>query len=111
MEPYADTRLVSEDIEGIGFFAALFDFSFTKFVSEKLVAIAYVFALLLVFIGVAYSVVMSFASNFWAGIWSLIFAPIVFVVALTFIRVWLEFIVVVFRIADHVGKIAASTKE
>jgi hypothetical protein len=111
MQDYEGRRFDSTDSTGIGFVAALFDFSFTQFVSEKLVKVAYVFALLLIFFGIVYSVVMSFASSFWSGIWSIIFAPVVFIVAATLIRVWLEFVVVVFRIADHVGNIAETTKK
>ena len=110
MQGYADPGYTTTDGEGIGFLAALFDFSFSRFVSTKLVVVAYIFSLMLVLFGVVYSVVMSFSSSFWSGIWSLIFAPVVFVVVLTLIRVWLEFVVVVFRIADHVHKIAEQTE-
>jgi len=111
MQDYESRRFDTTDSASIGFFAALFDLSFTQFVSEKLVKVAYAFALLLIFFGIVYSVVMSFTSSFWSGIWSVIFAPIVFVVATTLVRVWLEFVVVVFRIADHVGDIAETTKK
>jgi hypothetical protein len=99
------------DREGMGFFAALFDFSFTKFVSESLVQIAYVLVLVLALIAIVFTVVSGFADSIWLGIWSLIFSPVVFIVVLTLARVWLEFVVVVFRIADHARTIAENTEK
>lgn len=48
--------------------------------------------------------------SFWPGLLSLILAPIGFLVAAVIARVWLEFIVVVFRIADYAKTIAETTK-
>lgn len=96
-----------ENPEEIGFFAALFDFSFSRFVSVSLIRIAYVLALLVgVFIMVATVVMTFFNSGFLAGIFSLVIASVAFIVFAVIARVWLEFVVVIFRIADHTKKMA-----
>lgn len=96
-----------ENKEEMGFFGALFDFSFSRFVSVSLIRVAYILALLVgLFIVVATVVMTFFNTGFLAGIFSLIIAPIAFIVFAVIVRVWLEFVVVIYRIADHTKKMA-----
>ena len=97
--------------DDIGFLAALFDFSFTEFVSVRLVRLLYAVALIAGVLGAVISVVMAFSRGFLEGIFGLVFAPVALLLWLLAARVWLEFVVVAFRIADHVKEIAENTKK
>lgn len=90
-----------------GFWEALFDFSFSKFVTVDLVRILYVLAIILAAFGVIAAAVGSFLNyGLLIGIFSLAMGVVVFVLTVLVARVWLEIFVVLFRIADYVREIA-----
>ena len=95
--------------DDVPFISALFDFSFSSFVAEKLIRVLYILLLILILIVAVITVFTSFMGSFWTGILSLIFAPIGIVVFAVLARVWLEFIVVIFRIADYAKTIAENS--
>ena len=89
------------------FLEALFDFSFTSFITTKLVKVLYglciaVFALVSVFI-VLGALKASIIGGFFALI---IVAPIFFSMAVVYSRVMLEIIVVFFRISEQMSVVA-----
>lgn len=100
--------------KGAGFFKALFDFSFTEFVTSKIIKLLYglsilfsgIFALILlvIFLG------GGFRESAAAGILALIigtpFCFLIFLVLVTYSRVILEIIIVVFRVSEHTAEIA-----
>jgi hypothetical protein len=92
-------------------FGALFDFSFSRFAVVELVRVLYVVTIILALIGVIIGVVVAFTNGFWAGLFGIIMAPVVFIVWTFFARVWLELIVVVFRIADYTRETAENTRK
>jgi hypothetical protein len=51
-------------------------------------------------------IVAGFKVKLTAGIIAIVLSPIVFLLYITVFRIWLEILVVVFRIADHVRDIA-----
>ncbi|MEP7024187.1 MAG: DUF4282 domain-containing protein [Actinomycetota bacterium] len=86
-----------------GFIASLFDFSFTSFVTPKVVKVLYV----LIMIGVGFAsllyVVLAFRLNSFLGIFVLfIGAPLAFVIIMAIYRILLEFFVVIFRISEDI---------
>lgn len=89
-----------------GFFEALFDISFTSFVTTRLVKVIYALGIIgaaivsLWFIGAAVEV-----GRGGAVVFALVFAPVLFLVAVTLTRLYLELAIVVFRIADHAAEI------
>lgn len=92
------------------FLGALTDFTFDSFVSVKLIRILYILALVVgVFITVV-GVVIAFTNGIMSGIFGIIFAPLFFLVFAVIVRVWLELMIVAFRIADHVKEIADNTR-
>ncbi len=93
-----------------GFFGKLFDFSFRGFITPTIVAIIY--GILIVLLGLATigTIVMAFRAGGAAGVITLILSPIIFFIYLIFARVWLEVVVVLFRIAQDVGEIARLKK-
>jgi hypothetical protein len=98
-------------ITGAGFFQALFDLSFSEFITTRIIKVLYVLAI----IGVGLFSLAIFLSLARAGVGGLILglivAPLVFLLYVIFTRVWLELIMVIFRIADHTRQIAQRGRE
>jgi hypothetical protein len=94
-----------------GFFGSLFDFSFDNFVSTKFVKFLYVVWLILISIGsivylVAGLVLLGNGSGI--GLLLILLAPLVWLLALIFIRIWLERIIILFKISDDLKDIRDS---
>ena len=97
-------------MEDKGFFGRLFDLSFNEFITTKIITVLYVCAM--IGAGVWGLVILfgGFATKSFGGILAgLVLAPIAFLVATILSRVWLETLIVLFRIAENTAKIA--TKE
>ena len=110
---------VSEPPE-VGFFAALFDYSFSQFITVRLVRLLYVIAtgigviaalltILFTFIGAAFV-----PSSYQAGgggrfLIALILVPLAFLIYMIVVRLYLELVVVLFRIAEYAREIAHNT--
>lgn len=59
-----------------------------------------------------YLTVMAFAERWYAGVfWLVLAGPLTFLVAVTALRVVLEFVLSVFRVAVHVEAVVAQTRE
>ncbi len=80
---------------------SLFDFSFSHFVTMKIIPILYGIIMVLVALASLVFAFSGFASNFFAGLLTLILAPVFFFFYVVVSRIWLEFVVVVFRIAEN----------
>ena len=89
---------------------ALFDFSFSQFVTTRLVRLLYAIEIViaaLVAIGV---IIWRFSEGVGSGIVALIVAPLVFLLVVIFIRVQLEIIIVIFRIAEYLRDMAGERR-
>jgi ABC-type proline/glycine betaine transport system permease subunit len=83
-----------------GFFAALFDFSFTSFVTVKIIKVLYVLITVVVTLfWLGYSVI-AFKASPGGGVVVLILGALFSIVVLAFWRLVLEAFVVVFRMAE-----------
>ena len=101
-----------DQLEGAtGFFEALFDFNFSKFVSLQLVKVLYILVMLLAGLGAVVLIIQGFASSLGSGLIALVFAPIVFIVWILVARVFLEIFVVIFRIEAVLKQIEDNTGE
>lgn len=81
----------------------LTDWSFTRFITVRLVKVLYLAGIVLLAL-VAMAIGFSgFRVSFIAGLGTLITAPIFFVLALVALRVYLELVVALFRIAENTG--------
>jgi hypothetical protein len=83
------------------FFGALFDFSFSSFVTTKIVKVLYVLAM--IFAGLMWLVyaVIGFSENAGVGLAILFVAgPIFFLFSVIYTRVLLEFFIVIFRVME-----------
>ena len=89
-----------------GFFGALFDLSFSEFITTKLIKILYIILLVIIAIGLVVGIVGGLVSmfsrgGFLTGLLTIIMTPIVAVLYVILARMWLELVIVVFRIAEN----------
>ena len=102
-------------MEDKGFFGALFDLSFSEFVTIRFIRILYIIFLFLIAIGFIFGLIGGFVSmfsdSFWSGLWKIIVAPIGTVISLVLTRIWLEILVVVFRIAENTTDLVELKKQ
>ena len=96
------------DMNARGFFSSLFDLSFQEFITTKIIKVLYVIAIIGSAIGALAILVGAFASRSFFGIvGGLISASIGFCLFVILARVWMEVLIVLFRIAKNTGKIAS----
>lgn len=104
--PSSDTQITDAG----GFFNALFDFSFSSFITTRIIKVLYILSIVAIGLG-ALGIFITLASRGAAGIiGGLILAPIFFVLYVIFARVWMEIIIVIFRIAEYAGEIARNSR-
>jgi len=90
-----------------GIIGSLKDLSFTEFVTTRLIKIIYILAI--VFAGLSgLGIIISglFSNNVGTAVLGLIMGPVAFILMVLSARIWLELVIVVFRIAEHTAAIA-----
>ena len=85
-----------------GFLPALFDFTFTHFVTPKLVRFVYLLAPIALGIAWLFWVFVGFARGAGTGLAVLILGPILFIIYLAIIRMTLEFYLSIVRMSEDV---------
>ncbi len=86
-----------------GFLGALFDFSFTSFVTTRIIKVLYVLILVLTAITALFYTFLAFSASPLFGFLVLIIGdPLFIIIVMAFWRLVLEAFVVVFRIAEDV---------
>lgn len=88
-----------------GFFASLFDLSFTEFVTTKVIKLIFIIAIIASGIGALLLLIGGISSGVAEALLAIILAPIAFFVYVLLARIWLEVIIVLFRIADNTGRL------
>lgn len=97
---------MSMQTQALAFLTALFDVSFSSFITARVVRVLYVVGLLLAGLTAIMMLGIGFGQGIVTGILMLIVAPLVFLLAAMYLRVTLELLIVVFRISDNVAHIA-----
>lgn len=88
-----------------GFFGALFDFSFSNFVTPKIVKFVYILATIGLAIAWVVFVISGFLSDEPAvGLFFLVIGAIVFIIYLAFIRMTLEFYFAIVRMSEDINR-------
>jgi hypothetical protein len=87
-----------------GFFAALFDFSFSRFVTPMIVKLVYVLATIALGLLYIVFVIGAFSQSAGAGIGVLIVGAIVALIYLAFIRMTLEFYYAIVRMSQDINR-------
>ena len=89
-----------------GFLGALFDFSFSDFITLKLIKILYILGIIFSGIATIMWIVSGFNISAGAGIIFLILSPLIFLLYVILIRVCLEIIIVIFKISENTKQMA-----
>lgn len=95
---------------GEGFFASLMDTRFDNLITPKLIRFLYVISMVVLAIGTVVFIISGFADKIGTGILMLIIAPLVALIYLIVVRLWLELIVVTFKIREAADAIAGNTQ-
>jgi hypothetical protein len=88
-----------------GFLGSIFDFSFTEFITIRIIKFLFILGIIFAAIGTLVLIVTGFSNGIGAGILSLVLSPLIFLIYVLLARVWCEMILVVFRIAEHTGRL------
>ena len=94
-----------------GFFTTLFDFSFSEFIVPKIVKVLFGLGILGAAIMALTMIAKGFNAGVLAGLLMIILSPVFFVIGVILARVYLEVIMVLFRIADNTTKMVQDNKE
>ena len=93
------------------FLKSLFDMSFNDFITTKIVKILYIICIAVSAIIGLMIIFSGFATNSGAmGVFFLILGPVVAIINIIVSRVWLELIMVIFKIAQNTSVIANKSK-
>jgi hypothetical protein len=96
-------RAPQQAAESKGFFGALFDFSFTSFVTTKIIKVLYVLILVLAVLSALVYTIIAFKVSAVFGFLTLVIGdPLFIIIVMAFWRLVLEAFVVVFRIAEDI---------
>ncbi len=98
-------------MEGKSFFGSLFDFSFSSFITPKIIKILFVIGLILTAILTLFIIIFAFIGSIASGVIALIFSPVIFFLYVLAVRIYLELLIVIFRIQSDIAKIAERSKE
>lgn len=93
------------------FFQSLFDFSFSNFITLKIIGILYAILIGFFALGTLSTIFHGFTMGFFYGIRTLILAPLGFFLSVIFLRIGLETMIVLFKVAENTAAIANNTKQ
>jgi uncharacterized membrane protein len=105
----ASTQFDGGRQDGRGFFESLMDIRFDSLITPKLITLLYVVSMIALTLGTIAFIIAGFAEDAGTGILLLILAPIGALIYLIVVRLWLELIVVTFKIREAADKIADNT--
>lgn len=92
------------------FLRELFDFQFTTFLTTRMLPGIYGFGIVLAALFTSYVVVLRFRASTAEGMAWLFIGPLLFVGLITALRITLEFVLAVFRVAWYVEQVASHTE-
>jgi Domain of unknown function (DUF4282) len=93
-----------------GFFEALMDTRFDHLITPSLIRFLYVVSMVILAIGALIAIIAGFAESAGTGVLLLVLAPIVALIYLIVTRLWLELIVVAFKIREAAEEVAVNTR-
>jgi hypothetical protein len=93
-----------------GFFGSLFDLSFSEFVTTRVIKLLFILTIIGSGLGALFILISMFSVGFGRGLLGLIVAPILFLLYVLFSRIWLEVVIVLFRIAENTSRLVEQGK-
>jgi hypothetical protein len=110
VQPMGPAAGASRGADSRGFLSALFDFSFSSFVTTRIIKVLYVLIMVLVSLVALFYTIIAFRLSTGFGLLVLIIGdPLYIIIVMAFWRLLLEAFVVVFRIAEDVRAIRERT--
>lgn len=100
----------SEELPRRGFFSALMDTRFDSLITPSLIRFVYIIAMILIALGLLAAIIAGFAESAGTGIILLILAPLIALFYLIVTRLWLELVIVLFKIRDASEETALNTR-
>ena len=95
-----------------GFLRELFDLQFTTVLATRMMPGVYALGIALAGLFTLYLTYRGFRSSPWEGVaWVVLLGPAAFIGLVTALRITLEFVLALFRVAWHVERVAGSTRE
>jgi uncharacterized membrane protein len=94
-----------QNSENQGLLASLFDFTFSNFITTKIIRIVYAMAMIFCAIFTCGFIITGFTKGFFTGILFFILSPVIFLLYIMSVRIFLELIIVIFRIAENIEQI------
>jgi hypothetical protein len=89
-----------------GFFSSLFDYSFSSFVTPRIIKVLYVLATIVISLWTLLLVLAAFNASDGFGVLMLVIGgPLTFLISMIYARVFLELVIVFFRINGNVQEI------
>lgn len=92
-------------------FAMLFDFSFKRFLTPRLVRILYSLSLLAAVLSALAWMASGFRDGIMHGLFTLVTGPFAFLLYVLTARVAMELVLAIFRIAEHIEKLPTSRSD
>lgn len=93
-----------------GFFESLMDTRFDHLITPTMIRFLYIIAMVLIALGALAVIIAAFAESAGGGIIALILVPIFALIYLIVTRLWLELVIVIFKIRDATEEVAANTR-
>ena len=93
-----------------GFFESLMDTRFDSLITPKLIRFLYIVGMVAIGLGTLIWIIGGFANSAGTGVLFLVLAPIAALLWLIVLRLYLELVVVAFKIRDSAEDIAANTR-
>ena len=89
-----------------GFFRSLFDFNFTSLITTKIIKFLYILIVVVYSLAaVAFFITLIAKGGAGGFVVAVIFVPVIYLIYLIFARVWMEFLIVIFKIGEDLHAI------
>jgi len=97
--------------EASSFLRALFDLSFSELITTRVVKTVYIIVIVVAGLMTVAFILSSLFQGFGMGLLALILGPLFFLLYVCAARIWLELVIVIFRIGEHVRNLDARRVE
>ena len=87
-----------------GFFASLFDTSFSSLITPRIIKVLYVIILVVIGLFTLFGIISGIANGGGSAVAAIIIVPILALLYVIFARVYLEIIIVLFKIGDNTAQ-------
>lgn len=98
-------------METKSFISSLFDFTFTSYVTPKFLKFLFVVGIIVAILATIVAIITGFMSHIAIGVIVLILSPIIFFLYVLFVRIYIELVMILFRIQADVAKLVEQKEQ